>query len=500
MMCKFYIPTLLCMVVVLLATHSDLPAQNNIYNVTDYGARADGITNDREAIDKAIEACHRNGGGTVFFPKGVYVSATIHLKSNVLLKFEKKTVLLGAKEPIYDKPEPNPWDKYQDFGHSHYRPALFYGRNLENIGIEGQVLIDGRGFTTSNDVIPGNANRGISLVACKNITLKDFTITQCGHFGIIVNDCHGIEVENIHIDQYESRDGFNIVGSTGVKVSHSTIRGSDDAIVLKSDYSLGKDLNVENIVIRNCEITSKTCNSFQIGSETVGDFKNILVEDCKITGSGKAGLGITSNDGGNIENLTFKNIEIKQSAIPFFIYTSSRLRAPGKRTTGKISNITFSDIQVKKALNQYARSERKSWTSTINGVAEGSIENVTFERVSIKYMGGGLAEDREVNVPDNTSSASPRHLKIRPAYGWYIRRAKDIKFINCKLLSRKKDNRPAFFIDKSQNIVFNQVSYPVFQDTPAIMIKDSSGINCLAMKGCNGSYGEITGTREFYLD
>ena len=475
-------------------------ARHNIYNVKDFGARADGMTNDRAAIDKAIKKCHRDGGGIVFFPKGVYASATIHLQSNVRLKFEKRTVLLGVKEPVYDKPAPNPWDRYQDFGHSHYESALFYGRNLENIGIEGEVLIDGRDFTTSNEVIPGNANRGISLVACKNITLKDFTITRCGHFGIIVNDCDGIVVENIHIDQYESRDGFNIVGSSNVKITRSVIRGSDDAIALKSDYSLGKDLNVENIVIQNCEIASRTCNGFQIGSETVGNFKDIRVEDCKITGSGKAGLSITSNDGGNIENLSFKNIEIKKSATPFFIYTSSRLRAPGKRTSGKIRNVVFSDIRVKKVRNRHARCERKGWTSTINGVAGCSIEDITFERVSIKYEGGGRAEDREVDVPDNTMAASPRHLSIRPAYGWYIRHARRIKFVNCELLYTKKDSRPAFFVDSSRGIVFDRVSYPVSKEAPAIMIKDSSGIDCLAVKGCDGTYSEINGIRSFYFE
>ena len=48
----------------------------------------------------------------------------------------------------YDLPEPNPWDQYQDFGHSHWHNSLIWGENLENISILGPGRIWGKGFAS----------------------------------------------------------------------------------------------------------------------------------------------------------------------------------------------------------------------------------------------------------------------------------------------------------------------------------------------------------------
>lgn len=44
------------------------------FNVRDYGAKGDGKTLDSPAIDKAIEACVKQGGGKVVLPAGTYLS------------------------------------------------------------------------------------------------------------------------------------------------------------------------------------------------------------------------------------------------------------------------------------------------------------------------------------------------------------------------------------------------------------------------------------------
>lgn len=48
-------------------------AKSYYYNVEDYGAKHDGNTDDTAAIQAAINACYAAGGGTVFFPNGIYV-------------------------------------------------------------------------------------------------------------------------------------------------------------------------------------------------------------------------------------------------------------------------------------------------------------------------------------------------------------------------------------------------------------------------------------------
>src|SRR5262245_50843846 len=59
-----------------------------IHNVTLYGAKGDGVTIDSDAINAAIDAAAANGGGTVYFPAGVYASYSIRLKSNITLHLD----------------------------------------------------------------------------------------------------------------------------------------------------------------------------------------------------------------------------------------------------------------------------------------------------------------------------------------------------------------------------------------------------------------------------
>src|SRR4029077_18004391 len=186
-----------------------------LYDVRTFGARGDGKTLDTLAINKAIDAAAAAGGGTVDFPAGTYLSVSIHLKSNITLQLDQGAMILAADtvpgKVTYDLPEPNQWDMYQDFGHSHWQNSLIWGIGLENVSIIGPGLIDGKGLTrrsprprrpiqagdrpttltgngTANRpqsplgedddprVMNGQGNKAIALKLCRNVILKDFTI------------------------------------------------------------------------------------------------------------------------------------------------------------------------------------------------------------------------------------------------------------------------------------------------------------------------------------
>ena len=122
-----------------------------VYDVTTFGAKGDGKTLDTPAINKAIETAAAAGGGTVQFPAGTYLSVSIRLKSHIALYLDQGATILAA-DPVagklsYDLPEPNEWDMYQDFGHSHWRNSLIWGIGLENVSILGPGLINGKGLT-----------------------------------------------------------------------------------------------------------------------------------------------------------------------------------------------------------------------------------------------------------------------------------------------------------------------------------------------------------------
>src|SRR5204863_9249577 len=108
---------------------------------------------DTPAVNRTIEAAAGAGGGTVRFPAGTYRCFSIRLKSNVTLYLDSGATILAADprdgDGKYDPPEPNQWDKYQDFGHSHWHNSLIWGEGLENVSILGPGLIYGKGLVRS---------------------------------------------------------------------------------------------------------------------------------------------------------------------------------------------------------------------------------------------------------------------------------------------------------------------------------------------------------------
>ena len=61
--------------------------KRDYFSVKDFGAKGDGIADDTIAIQKAIDKTFESGGGTVFFPKGLYlITKSLYLRKNVSIK------------------------------------------------------------------------------------------------------------------------------------------------------------------------------------------------------------------------------------------------------------------------------------------------------------------------------------------------------------------------------------------------------------------------------
>src|ERR1051326_494839 len=194
-------------------------AQPSFFDVKTFGAKGDGSALDTPAINKTIDAAAAAGGGTVYFPAGNYLSVSIHLKSNIALYLDQGATIVAANtsnEAKYDPPEPNQWEAYQDFGHTHWHNSLIWGENLTNVSILGPGMIWGKGLVRTgtqsrtqqqNDMLnanranepntpfgypnprdavePGWGNKSIALKSCRNVNIRDITILHGGHFAIL---------------------------------------------------------------------------------------------------------------------------------------------------------------------------------------------------------------------------------------------------------------------------------------------------------------------------
>ena len=234
-----------------------LAAGDAFYNVRNYGAAGDGVQIDSPAINAAIEAAAEAGGGTVFFPAGTYLSYSLHLRDHITLHLDRGAVLKAAvpdEEHAYDPAEPNE-STFQDFGHSHWQNSLIWGIGLHDVAIVGGGLIDGTGALSNGFGRQDRlANKAIALKECRDVTIRDIRLLQCGHFALLLTGVDNLTIHNVLADT--NRDAFDIDCCANVKISDCQVNTlNDDAIVLKCSYALGYPKATENVTITNCQVS-----------------------------------------------------------------------------------------------------------------------------------------------------------------------------------------------------------------------------------------------------
>ena len=405
------------------------------FSVRDFGAIGNGQVNDTAAINRAIEKCSATGGGDVVFPPGTYLAASIHLQSNVRFRLDKDAVISGAKNG-YDPPEPNQFEKYQDFGHSHFHNALMWGEKIENFAIVGG-RING-GHIIEGDDPPGRdiGDKVIAIKSSRNLLFDGVTHESGGHMVYLLNDCENITLSNIVIKK--SRDAVNLVSCRNVQMHDCNFTGcGDDTVALKSDYALGRKIASANIYVWNSYLET-AANALAIGAETVGDFRNLNFWNIRVGRAWKAGIAIHSIDGAIVDGATYKNISMKSVDVPVSILVRKRLLTgePNPRV-GAIRNIAISNLA---ADEPRPRQRGVVKPSLIVGLPDGPVENVLLEHARILAKGGPnnrmptFGEDKEKPKESRTALT---------AAGFFMMHARTVRLHDVTLSYQSEDPRPS---------------------------------------------------------
>lgn len=419
-----------------------------------YGAVADGKTLNTAAIAAAI--ANASCSTVAFDGPGVYLSGTIELRSHLALRVGGGATLRGV-DGHFAPSRPNVWDAYQDYGHSHWYDSFIVGDNVTGVAIEGTGTIDGgKGMKQRKPDTKGGGCRLIALRSCADVTLAGFSTVNGGWFTLLATDVDGLHISGTVVRA--ARDGFDLVGCRNVLVEGVSISGGgDDAMVLKSDFSVGRVLPVYNVTVRDSAF-SCGCNALNFGSETVGDFDGILWENIVATGAGKAGIGIVTMDGANIRNVTYRNITLSNTVTPVHMYIGARQRAP-VRKVGSISGIRLVDV-----VATHCAGGRGNWAATLDGQPADPGANVsvihpigpdiTLTNVDLSNcsQGGHPSSDAMIEPPHSAANYPPRYLGTRPAYGMFVRNAHGVAAAGLKLgweASARDDGRPAVVLENA---------------------------------------------------
>ncbi len=483
-------------------------APDAVFNVKTFGAKGDSNTLDSEAINNTIAAAVKAGGGTVYFPAGTYLSFSIRLQSHISLYLDQGATILAAtpSEKIgYDAPEAAANDTFQDFGHSHWHNSLIWGENLEDISILGPGLIHGKGLTRNGPFREPIGNKAIALKLCRNVILKDFSILYGGHFGILATGVDNLTIDNLKIDT--NRDGMDIDGCKNVRISNCSVNSPwDDGICLKSSFALGYARPTENVTITNCSVSGYDRGTFyngtyqrneanlvpdkegptgriKFGTESNGGFKNISISNCVFEYC--RGLALETVDGGLLEDVTISNITMRDIInSPIFLRLGGRMRAPEGTAVGALRRINISNINVYNADSRFA--------TLISGIPGHDIEDVRLSNINIWYRPlDSLSTNIQQQVPEfEKGYPEPQKFGTIPAYGFFIRHAKNMELININLHLLGNETRPAMILTNVKGIKLRNVTTAkgtnvkslVINEVSYLSVKDSAPLKDMEVK------------------
>lgn len=351
--------------------------KDKTYNIKKYGAsvKANAAKN-QKAINAAIAACSKKGGGTVVVPAGTWNTGAIRLQSNVNLRIEKDAVILFAYEPdLY----PLVKTRWEGLDIMNYSPCV-YAYQAENIAITGEGTLDGNGendtwwqwcgakkfgfekgktpeaqngypyagpekyrtkkadgtYRSSRETLLWMADNGIpteerifgkgcgmrpqlvNFYECKNILIEDVTMLRSPFWVITPTLSKNITVRKVKvINDGPNGDGCDPESCEDVLIEDCLFDTGDDCIAIKSGRNAdGRRTPVpsQNIIVRGCTMADGH-GGVVLGSEISAGVRNVFAENCKMDSPNlDRVLRIKTNTcrGGVTENVYMRNIEVGQ--------------------------------------------------------------------------------------------------------------------------------------------------------------------------------------------
>ncbi len=438
------------------------PLSAKDYNIAEFGAKGDGVTDNSAIIQSIIDRCSAEGGGTVVFPSdNVFMSGPLEMKSNVTLHLEpNSTLLANPDESIYT---------LSAFKENRGEGMMWlYGQDLDNFSISGTGRIDGNAIAFMGAELEDSFELKpvtdfdprphlLTLINARKVNIKDVTISNSAYWTVHLVGCYDVAITDISLLnnlKVRNGDGIDIDHSRKVRITGCFIESGDDCICLKNRREYEEYGVCEDIVVTNCIMTSRSC-AVKIGSENMDRIARVLFNNCIITDSNR-GIGIQNRDEGTVTDVTFSNMIVDchlfsdvwwGKSEPIYITSYPRAvgnhkdagwRFPKGATEGKcgeVSNIRFYNI---------------SCTSE-NGIflgcdTPGKISNILLDNIAIDFT---TSTHFQGGVYDKRPCVGEGYV-YSPAYGVY---GENIDKLTVRNLSIDSENFPASKYGGAMNLI-----------------------------------------------
>jgi polygalacturonase len=331
---------------------------NRVFDITRFGAKADGTTLNTAAIARAIAECARSGGGRVLVPAGTFLTGAIHLKSHVELHVAEGATLKFDTNPAS---YPIVFTRWEGMELMNYSP-LIYAYQEKNIGITGRGTLDGQGsaehwwawkgpwggktaygwnegmpdqrparkklFDMAEAAVPvqdrvfgeGSMLRPpfIQPYLCENVLIADVRVRNSPFWNIHPVLCRNVTLRGVDIFGHgPNNDGCDPESVDHMLIEDCTFDTGDDCIAVNSGRNAdGRRLATpaQNILIRNCRM-KEGHGGVVVGSQISGGARWVFAENCRMDSPDLwYAIRFKNNAlrGGLLENFYYRDLEVGQ--------------------------------------------------------------------------------------------------------------------------------------------------------------------------------------------
>jgi polygalacturonase len=301
-------------------------------SIADFGAVADGATDNTAAIAATIAAASAAGGGVVVIPAGTWATGPIHLKSRIELHVsDGATVRFSTNPAAY---LPTVFSRWQGIELMNYSP-LIYAYSSTDIAVTGAGTLDGQASTANwwawkaqGDAdfavfepavagLPVEQRDGtkyhfrpafIEPYRCERVLIEGVTVLNSPFWHLHPTLSKDVTVRGVTVNSNgPNTDGCDPECCDGVLIEDVSFNCGDDCIAIKSGRNAdGRRVNVpsQNIVIQHSTFANGH-GGVTVGSEMTGGVRNVYARDLTMTSAGlQSGHRLKTNSvrGGFIEN------------------------------------------------------------------------------------------------------------------------------------------------------------------------------------------------------
>lgn len=443
-------------------------------NVVEYGADRTGSAKCTHLINHLIDSLADEGGGTLFFPAGTFLTGPVIMRSNITLYIDAGSTIKFSDD--FDDYLPMVQSRWEDVRVKNFKSQI-YAYKCENIAIRGDGHLEGQGKKWWDFMQYVNSNREnqsrwqdvfkkenadllvrnqyirsknnflrppmITTYECKNVLIEGVSISNPPFWTIMPAFSENITITGVTIENpgnSPNTDGIDPSSCKNVHISNCHISVGDDCIVIKSGRDEdGREANspTENVTITNCTML-RGHGGVVIGSEMSGGVKRVAISNCVFDGT-DIGIRIKTmrGRGGVVEDIFVTNVIMNNIVNEGILLTLRYQRTepePLSERTPAIKNIHLSGINITGAQRPVA----------IYGLEEKDITQVSLSDINSFSKKGILLE--------NTSGISFHDIRMVIAEGNALE-AKDSKNISWDLISVSTPrNVPFLKLSNCQNV------------------------------------------------